>query len=64
LAGWESQSGFVRHRLVAITDQALYFDGERELYGRGLGNNKAAEVGVADSLVARVSPDDFLVFNA
>ena len=27
LAGWEGKDEFVRHRLVTITDQALYFDG-------------------------------------
>lgn len=27
LAGWEDKDGFVRHRLVAVTDRALYFDG-------------------------------------
>lgn len=27
LAGWEEKNAFARHRLVAITDHALYFDG-------------------------------------
>jgi hypothetical protein len=27
LAGWEEKDAFVRRRLVAMTDQALYFDG-------------------------------------
>src|ERR1043166_4560745 len=27
LAGWEDKNEFVRHRLVALTDQAIYFDG-------------------------------------
>lgn len=27
LAGWEEKNAFVRHRLVAITADALYFDG-------------------------------------
>jgi hypothetical protein len=27
LAGWEGQTEFVRHRLIEITDSAMYFDG-------------------------------------
>ena len=27
LAGWESKNEFVRHRLIQITDRAMYFDG-------------------------------------
>jgi Domain of unknown function (DUF6265) len=27
LAAWEGESGYIRHRLIAMTNEALYFDG-------------------------------------